>query len=546
MLEQLNIKNLAIIDDLSIDFEPGFTVLTGETGAGKSIIIDGIGLLLGNRMNSSLIRTGASKAYVEGCFRLSDFNRQRLLDFDIEDDLLVISKDLYADGRSITKVNGRIVPLSTLREISAYIINIHSQFDNQYLFYPSYHELLLNNFAKNYLEKNLENYQSSYNKYKLLSKELEEIKDLNFDPEVEKDLKNQLNEIENLNLQENEIEELEIEQKRISNFAKLNDKVNEAVSCLDDEKGALETLYYAKRSLELISDDPVFSKYAEMLESIYTDTSELVFSLKRDFDNLDIDPYRLEEITNRISQINRIKNKYGSTYQDIEKAKLNLQQALDNMTNKTIRISELEKELSLVKKQLEDKANVLTNIRQKYALELCALVKKELKDLYLENITIEFKFKKVDFKENGVDYVELYVSFNKGEEIKPLAKVSSGGELSRVMLGLKSIFNKLFNLETIIFDEVDSGVSGRVANAVAEKMKSMSSYLQVICITHLPNVAAIADNHYKVSKQIKNNKTATSILKLNDEERVKEIASMMFGDNVDNSSLETARKMLFK
>lgn len=545
MLEQLNIKNLAIIDDMSIDFEPGFTVLTGETGAGKSIIIDGIGLLLGNRMNSSLIRTGANKAYVEGCFRLSDFNKQRLLDFEIEDDLLIISKDLYADGRSITKVNGRSVPLSVLKEISSYIINIHSQFDNQYLFNPSYHESLLNTYAHQTLEKPLENYKVIYDKYLSLQQELEDLKSLNYDADIEKDLKNQLMEIESLNLKENEIEELEVEQKRISNFSKLNDRVNEAISNLDDEHGTLETLYHAKRSLESISEDPIFSKYADSLDSLYTDIFELTSSLKRDFESLDIDPYRMEQITNRISQINKVKKKYGSSFEEIESAKEEIKNTLENMTNKAIRISQIEKELNEVICLLDKEAKVLSDIRKENAIILCNLVKKELQELYLENVSIEFNFKKIDYNDNGYDKMELYVSFNKGEELKPLSKVSSGGELSRVMLGLKSIFNKLFNLETIIFDEVDSGVSGRVANAVAEKMKMMSSYLQVICITHLPNVAALADNHYKVSKSTKDNKTFTSIKRLNDEERVQELASMMFG-NTEEISVESARKLLFK
>ncbi len=545
MLEQLSIKNLAIIDDLSIDFESGFTVLTGETGAGKSIIIDGIGLLLGNRMNSSLIRTGANKAYVEGCFRLTDFNKERLKDFDIEDDLLIISKDLYADGRSLTKINGRAVSLSTLREISSYIINIHSQFDNQYLLNPLYHQMLLNNYATNDLENDLKEYQIIFEKYLSVKKELEDLKELNYDDDYVNELKNQLAELTALNIKENEIEELEIEQKRISNYAKLNDKINEAINSLDNEHGALETLYYAKKSLEIVNDDPLFASYCQSLESIYAETLDLVSSLKKDFDSLDIDPYKIEEITSRISQINKIKKKYGASYVDIETAKLNIEQLLENITNKSIRISYLEKELSNTTKELEVKADILTQIRKKKAEELSLQVIKELKDLYLENVLIEFRFKKGDYKKDGNDIVELYVSFNKGEELKPLAKVSSGGELSRTMLGLKSIFNQLFHLETIIFDEVDSGVSGRVAISVGEKMKKMSSYLQVICITHLPNVALLADNHYKVSKATKDEKTFTSINKLSNEERIEEIASMMFGNN-NQESLEAVKKILFK
>lgn len=545
MLEQLNIKNLAIIDDLSIDFEKGFTVLTGETGAGKSIIIDGMGLLLGNRMNSSLIRTGANKAYVEGCFRLSNYNLERLKDFDIEDDLLVVSKDLYADGRSITKINGRVVPLSTLKEISSYIINIHSQFDNQYLLNPLYHQMLLNNFAMKDLEKDLQEYKIIFEKYQNIKKEIEEIKNLKYDEDYILELENQLAEIESLNIKENEFEDLEIEQKRISNYAKLNDKINDAVSSLDNEHGALETLYYAKKSLESINDDPLFAKYCSLLENIYAETVDLVASLKKDFSTLDIDPYKLEEITNRISQINKIKKKYGASFVDIQTAKLNIKQILENITNKTIKLSLLEKEEKEITSELEKKAGILTNIRKNKAKELSLQVIKELKDLYLDNVLIEFRFKKVDYKIDGNDTSELYVSFNKGEELKPLAKVSSGGELSRTMLGLKSIFNKLFHLETIIFDEVDAGVSGRVANSVGEKMKNMSSYLQVICITHLPNVAILADNHYKVSKTSNEDKTFTSIKKLSSEEKIAEIASMMFG-NQEPSSLEAVKNLLFK
>ncbi len=546
MLSQLTIKNIAIIDDLTFTLDDGFNVLTGETGAGKSIIVDGIGLLLGNRASSSMIRHGKDRAYVEGVFNLSSKTVSNLSEFDIdiEDNTLVISKDLYSDGRSITKVNGRSVSLATLRQISSYIVNIHSQFDNQYLFNSSYHSFLVDEYAFEKLELPLNDYQNSYKEYKELVRKLEEVKSSTLREEDLEFYEYKLNEINVLDLQEGEIEQLDIDKDRISRIAKINDKVSEAISLINDEKGALDLLYQAKKSIGAVASDPLFEKYENDLINLYEQANDLVSELKRDFDSMDYDEYRIREIENRISEVNKIRRKYGSTYEDIMSAKEELENNIEIITNKVMMVSSLESQINKIKEVLTVKADKLHAIREVESKRLSDKVKKELEDLYLNNTQIEFRFDRMDdFTSNGNDKVELYISFNKGESLKPLAKVASGGEISRVMLGLKCIFNKLIGIEVTIFDEVDTGISGEVANAVADKMKKLAEGMQVISITHLPVVAAKASSHFYVSKSSDSTHTFTSIAKLDIDKRIEVIASMIAGKD-SKGAIISAKELL--
>ena len=546
MLSQLTIKNIAIIDDLTFALDDGFNVLTGETGAGKSIIVDGIGLLLGNRASSSMIRHGKDRAYVEGVFNLSDktVNNLKEFDIDIEDNTLIISKDLYSDGRSITKVNGRSVSLATLRQISSYIVNIHSQFDNQYLFNSSYHSFLVDEYAFEKLELPLKDYQNSYKEYKELVNRLEEVKSSTLREEDLEFYEYKLNEINVLDLQEGEIEQLDIDKDRISRIAKINDKVSEAISLINDEKGALDLLYQAKKSIGAVASDPLFEKYENDLINLYEQANDLVSELKRDFDSMDYDEYRIREIENRISEVNKIRHKYGSSYEEIMAAKQELEDNIEIITNKVMMVSSLENQINKIKEVLTIKADKLHAIRECESKRLSDKVKKELEDLYLNNTQIEFRFDRTEeFASKGNDKVELYISFNKGESLKPLAKVASGGEISRVMLGLKCIFNKLIGIEVTIFDEVDTGISGEVANAVADKMKKLAEDMQVISITHLPVVAAKASSHFYVSKSSDSTHTFTSIAKLDIDRRIEVIASMIAGKD-SKGAIISAKELL--
>jgi len=546
MLSQLTIKNIAIIDDLTFTLDDGFNVLTGETGAGKSIIVDGIGLLLGNRASSTMIRHGKDRAYVEGVFLLSNktINNLKEFDIDIEDNTLIISKDLFSDGRSITKVNGRNVSLATLKQISSYIVNIHSQFDNQYLFNASYHSFLVDEYAFEKLELPLKDYQETYKKYKECLRRLDEITSSSLKEDDLEFYQYKLDEINSLDLKEGEIEELDIEKNRISRISKINDRVKEAIALINDEKGALDLLYQAKKSIGSIASDPLFEKYEESLINLYEQMNDTVSELKRDFASMDYDEYRINEIEHRISEVNKIRHKYGSSYEDILMTKEELENNINIITNKVMMVSELEKEISELLVVLCNKAEKLTAIRESEAKKLSDKVKRELEDLYLKNTEIEFKFdKSEEYTNKGNDKIELYISFNKGEALKPLAKVASGGEISRVMLGLKCIFNKLMGIEVTIFDEVDSGISGDVAAAVADKMKILANDMQVIAITHLPVVAARASTHFYISKSSDSTHTFTSLEKLNVNRRIEVIASMIAGKD-SKGAIISAKELL--
>ncbi len=546
MLSQLTIKNIAIIDDLTFTLDDGFNVLSGETGAGKSIIVDGIGLLLGNRASLSMIRHGESRAYVEGVFIISENNKQRLKDYDIEleDNTLIISKDLYSDGRSTTKLNGRSISLSTLKQISSFIVNIHSQFDNQYLFNVAYHQFLVDQYAKDKIDFPLKDYQETYQKYQEVSTKINEINSSTLSEDDLEFYQYKLNEIDALNLKEGEIETLNIEKDRISKIAKINDKVNESLSLLSDDRGALDLLYQVKKNLGTISDDPLFDKYEEAFVDLYDRIDETVNDLKSDFASLDYDEYRINELENRISEVNKIRRKYGDTYQDIMFQREKIASNIEMITNKVMMLSTLEKEKEEIKKILNNKANKLTAIREIEGKNLATKVKRELEDLYLKDTKIEFKFsKKEEFSIKGNDYIEMYISFNKGDELKPLNKVASGGEISRVMLGLKCIFNDLMGIEVSVFDEVDSGISGEVAKKVAQKMKELSKKMQIITITHLPVVAAMASTQFYISKRSDEHSTYTAIEKLSKERRVEVIASMIAGKD-SKGALISAKELL--
>lgn len=540
MIKQITIKNFAIIDDLAIDFRNGFNVFTGETGAGKSIIIDALSLLTGERASPSMVRYGTSKAVIEGVFELDDnvISKLDLSSFVESDRLLIITKEIDTDGHSQSKINGRIATLNNIKKIMANIIDIHSQNDNQYLLDKSSHTLLIKEYCKGDTLKETDEYIDSFSKYTSYKKELEELKKINYDKDVLDSLKFQLSEIEKIDLKENEVEELEIEQKRIQNFSKISDKYKELSFYINSDSGSLINLYNAKRVIESLSNDPIFSKHTDSINDLYYRLEDLANEIKNDYESINYDEYRVNEIQERIFQINKLKRKYNSSStKEIFEYKDALVKKIEDMENLLSRIEELEFKLKTSKEDTINKGEILSKKQLFLSQKLLKEIKNQLKSLYLPNANFDLRINIL--KEPSIlgiyDY-EFIVSLNPGTPLLPLIKVASGGEMSRLMLGLKIIFNSLYGISTSIFDEIDVGVSGKVSRSLGEKMMELSRKTQVICITHSPQIASIGDNHYRVEKIIKNNNTYTIVNFLSKDQRVDEIAKMLSGSNTPTQS----------
>lgn len=540
MIKQITIKNFAIIDDLAIDFRNGFNVFTGETGAGKSIIIDALSLLTGERASPSMVRYGTSKAVIEGVFELDDnvISKLDLSSFVESDRLLIITKEIDTDGHSQSKINGRIATLNNIKKIMANIIDIHSQNDNQYLLDKSSHTLLIKEYCKGDTLKETDEYIDSFSKYTSYKKELEELKKINYDKDVLDSLKFQLSEIEKIDLKENEVEELEIEQKRIQNFSKISDKYKELSFYINSDSGSLINLYNAKRVIESLSNDPIFSKHTDSINDLYYRLEDLANEIKNDYESINYDEYRVNEIQERIFQINKLKRKYNSSStKEIFEYKDALVKKIEDMENLLSRIEELEFKLKTSKEDTINKGEILSKKQLFLSQKLLKEIKNQLKSLYLPNANFDLRINIL--KEPSIlgiyDY-EFIVSLNPGTPLLPLIKVASGGEMSRLMLGLKIIFNSLYGISTSIFDEIDVGVSGKVSRSLGEKMMELSRKTQVICITHSPQIASIGDNHYRVEKVIKNNNTYTIVNFLSKDQRIDEIAKMLSGSNTPTQS----------
>lgn len=540
MIKQITIKNFAIIDDLAIDFRNGFNVFTGETGAGKSIIIDALSLLTGERASPSMVRYGTSKAVIEGVFELDDnvISKLDLSSFVESDRLLIITKEIDTDGHSQSKINGRIATLNNIKKIMANIIDIHSQNDNQYLLDKSSHTLLIKEYCKGDTLQETDEYIDSFSKYTSYKKELEELKKINYDKDVLDSLKFQLSEIEKIDLKENEVEELEIEQKRIQNFSKISDKYKELSFYINSDSGSLINLYNAKKVIESLSNDPIFSKHTDSINDLYYRLEDLANEIKNDYESINYDEYRVNEIQERIFQINKLKRKYNSSStKEIFEYKDALVKKIEDMENLLSRIEELEFKLKTSKEDTINKGEILSKKQLFLSQKLLKEIKNQLKSLYLPNANFDLRINIL--KEPSIlgiyDY-EFIVSLNPGTPLLPLIKVASGGEMSRLMLGLKIIFNSLYGISTSIFDEIDVGVSGKVSRSLGEKMMELSRKTQVICITHSPQIASIGDNHYRVEKVIKNNNTYTIVNFLSKDQRIDEIAKMLSGSNTPTQS----------
>lgn len=553
MLTELSIRNFAIIESLSVSFTKGLTVLTGETGAGKSIIIDAIHLLVGGRGSAEFVRHGEDKAEIEGLFFIEDPNhpsKAKAAEFgiEIEDGMIVLRRDIAANGKSVCRINGKLVTIAVLREVGSTLIDIHGQHEHQELMDETRHINLLDQFGSEEILPAIQEYRQVYRSFEQTLKKLNNLK-LNEQQMAHRlDLiQFQHDEILSANLLMNEDVELLEERRKLANFERIFESIQTSYNALHGDQQGLDWIGLAMDNLQTAAElDSEYKTVAEAVANSFYMIEDAARTIRNHLDSLEYDPQRLLEIEDRLNEMNQLKRKYGKTIEEILEYASKIEEEIETLQNKEVHIGQMEKELASLKKDLRIEAHHITQIRKKWAKKLTKLIHKELKELYMEKAVFELKIDSDldDFHKNGVDKVEFYISTNPGEPVKPLSKIASGGELSRIMLALKSIFSKHQGVTSIIFDEVDTGVSGRVAQSIAEKIYHVSTGSQVLCISHLPQVAAMADTHLYIAKVIKNGRTKTSVTPLSAAEKVKEIGRMISGVEITELTKQHAEELL--
>ncbi|ELU9042846.1 DNA repair protein RecN [Enterococcus faecalis] len=552
MLQELSVKNFAIISSLQLEFQMGMTVLTGETGAGKSIIIDAMGLLTGGRGSSDYIRQGANKFTLEGLFSMpkSQELKQLLeeLGIETEEDSLVIQRDISASGKNVCRVNGRIVNITNLKRIGEYLVDIHGQNEHQELMQSERHIDMLDEFGGKKLLAVKEKYTRAYQEYRALEAKVRKRQKNEKEFAQRMDMLHfQSDEIASAQLVAGEEEQLLEERNKLNNFQKIADALTISYAALNGEDdSSLDKIGTSMNELASIESlDSEYKTLSDTVQNAYYLLQEASGDLSRLIDGLELDEGRLNEVENRLELIRQMKRKYGDSIETIlsyyEEITKELAEA-DFLEGGT---GDLEALLAEKQQAAHQQTLTLRKERKRLAKELEQQILTELKELYLERTEFEVRFTELEhLQENGLDGVEFYITTNPGEPLKPLVRVASGGELSRVMLAMKTIFSQTQGITSIVFDEVDTGVSGRVAQAIADKIYQISENSQVLCITHLPQVAAVADEHYFIEKEIVAGRTETSVRILSEKERVNEIARMLAGSEITKLTIEHAQELL--
>ncbi|MBX4269308.1 DNA repair protein RecN [Clostridium estertheticum] len=553
MLLQLNIMNFALIEKLSINFERGFNVLSGETGAGKSILIDAINYVLGGKFNKSLIRTGENKTYVEAIFTIDNQNNRNVLEeMDIDyEDTVFISRETFQSGKSIAKVNGKSLLLSKVKYISKNLLDIHGQHDNHNLLDKANHIFYVDSFGNERLRMAIIEYNDKYTRMisiknriiKLEGNEGERDKRIDF-------LNYQLEEIKNANLKIGEDEELLEKYAIVSNSENLEKHLSRSYQLLytSDEENPSVLYNLAIAIKELRSIEKHMDKIKEITDSIeesYFNIEESITEIRDLKGSIYYDEKELEYMNSRISQINNCKKKYGSTIKEIYEYRDKIDVEYEELTNSSEIIASLKKEKIVLEGEMRIIADEIHGIRCETAKNLQNKIKDELNYIGLEKSKFFIEVKLTDeFYKNGCDKVQFCIATNPGEPLNPLEEIVSGGELSRIMLALKTVFVDKDEIPTVIFDEIDTGISGRIAQCVAEKMYLISLNHQIFCVTHLPQIASMADINYLISKNVINDKTYTNIIRMNYNEKQQEIARMIGGTEVTKLTLENSKEMI--
>lgn len=552
MLQTLSIKQFAIIDELEIHFSDGLTVLSGETGSGKSIIIDAIGQLIGMRASSDYVRHGEKKAIIEGIFDIDEskdvIHILHNLDIEIDEDFLLVKREIFSTGKSICRLNNQIVTLQDLRKVMQELLDIHGQHETQTLLKQKYHLKLLDDYAEDKYLSTKEKYKNVFNQYKSKTKELEELESADQALLQRLDLMEfQYEELEEASLKEGEIEQLEVDIRRIQNSEKLSMALNNAHVTLTDEHAITDRLYELSNHLQSIDDilPDKFSKLKEDIDQFYYTLEDAKHELYDEMSNTEFDEQMLNELESRMNLLNNLKRKYGKDINELITYKDKLQNEIDKIENYEESTSQLREEISQLYDEVMSKGKLLSKERRTVARTLRDHIVSEIQNLQMKDANLEISFQLLDKPTiDGIEFVEFLISPNKGEPLKSLNKIASGGELSRIMLALKSIFVQSRGQTAILFDEVDSGVSGQAAQKMVEKMRDIAEYIQVICISHLPQVASMSDHHLLISKASNDDRTTTQVKELENDDKIDEIARMISGASVTELTRENAKEMI--
>lgn len=552
MLQTLSIKQFAIIDELEVHFGDGLTVLSGETGAGKSIIIDAIGQLIGMRASSNYVRHGEKKAIIEGIFDIDESKEAisilEALDIDIDEDFLLVKREIFSTGKSMCRVNNQIVTLQDLRKIMQELLDIHGQHETQTLLKQKYHLQLLDNYAEDKYKKLLNSYVATFDQYKAKKKELEDLESADQALLQRLDLlKFQHEELQEANLVEGEVKQLETDIKRIQNSENLNLALNNAHLTLTDEHAITDRLYELSNQLQSISHilPEKYDSLKEEVDQFYYTLEDAKHQLYDELTNTEFDEQYLNELESRMNVLNDLKRKYGKDISELITYQSKLANEIDKIENYEESTSQLRQEIDTLYDKVIKLGEQLSKERRSVAQTLRNHIVEEIQNLQMKDANLEISFKPLDVpNREGIEFVEFLISPNKGEPLKSLNKIASGGELSRIMLALKTIFVKARGQTAILFDEVDSGVSGKAAQKMAEKMKDLATYIQVICISHLPQVATMSDHHLFISKDTTDDRTTTHVQQLSGDERVTEIARMISGASVTELTRQNAKEMI--
>ena len=540
MITNLHIKNIGIIDDIEVDLGQGLNVLTGETGAGKSLIIGSLNIISGGRFSKDMIRKGETNSFVE--VALYEPENENSIDGTI-----IISREISVNGKNMCKINGRMVTVNELKEFMKKIIEIHGQNDSQNLLENKEHIKYLDNFSEEKIEELKKENKNLYERYLEIKKELKE----NYGDEKERErkldlLKYQLQEIEEANLIDGEEEELSNKQKIIENSEKIAKTLQDVDLAIGEN--AIDIISNSIRNLEKIeSFNSKYQETANNLKSAYYELQEISRDITNYKEEVDFDEDEQKEIENRLDLIFSLKRKYGNSIKEILEYKEEVEKEIYRIDNLDEYLNKLKKEEKEIKQKLDIMGEKIHEIREKQGQNLSMEINKNLQDLEMKNakVNIHVDYIQDEYYENGKDKVVFYIKTNVGEDEKELSKVASGGEMSRIMLAIKAVLASYDNTSSLVFDEIDTGISGKAANAVAEKLAKISEKHQVLCISHLPNIAAVADYHYFISKNIVNERTSTSIKQLNEEEKIHEIARISSGE-INEISIKYAEKLRCK
>lgn len=550
MLKELQIENLAIIEKLDLEFGDGLITLTGETGAGKSIILSGINLLIGEKTNIEMLRDGEKLLVAQGVFSVNEEQEKELseLGIEAEDGEVIVRRTMDSKGKGKAFVNNMRVPVSGLKEIMGTLVDIVGQHSHQMLLNKENHIKLLDKFTEDETKELRKNLETALDDFVRLDRKIERIDEEKKELREKKEFYEfQLDEIDKVNLAKGEDENLESEYKKLFNAGKIKEKLSMAEACLKNgEVNALSIIYASKKNIESIADyGEEFEENLERLERVYYDLEDCVSSMERLNEDIEVDEGRLEEVISRLDAIGKLKNKYGSTIEEILEYRNEIEKKLKNLDESNFQVKKLVKERENAREKYWNYAFELRDIRKKCIKKIEEQLGEELTYLNMKDAKFEINLEEKDvMTKNGSDGIEFFISTNAGQKPKPLQKIASGGEVSRIMLALKVIFSHVDNIPILIFDEIDTGVGGETVRKIAGKLKEIGRNAQVICITHSPAIASKASEQFFIEKKTENEKTVTTVRKLDDEGRINEIARMLAGENVSDAVIEHAKELL--